>query len=226
MKIAILLTLVSISLISCYKHPEACFQTDTIQYTVNENIQFFNCSENYDEVIWDFGDGTKSTEITPSKAYNSGGIYLVELTAYTDNGKEQDSYISSIVIGERYIENIQINNLRFTDSLGNNWDNDGTGPDIQLFIEKLQSGDKFYTKQRDNLNHSRLPYIWQDIFSYNSPNPIDVKISDEMWKIDLYDMDTGPEDLMATWTVNPYAGNFPTTLKKDDIEILINWEIK
>ncbi len=52
-------------------------------HTINNDIgkvTFLNTSENADSYMWDFGDGTTSTEINPIKIYGTG-TYTVKLTA-------------------------------------------------------------------------------------------------------------------------------------------------
>ena len=51
------------------------------------NINFNNTSTgNVLGSIWDFGDGNSSTQLNPSHAYNSSGIYPVTLIAISDSG--------------------------------------------------------------------------------------------------------------------------------------------
>ena len=50
-------------------------------------VDFTNTSSNATTYSWDFGDGNGSTEVNPSHTYDSGGSYLVELTAINDCGE-------------------------------------------------------------------------------------------------------------------------------------------
>ncbi|AFD07984.1 T9SS type B sorting domain-containing protein [Solitalea canadensis] len=65
--------------------PQAAFTTDPIMpvklfppYTV----KFTNLSQNADSYIWDFGDGSTSTEINPQHVYEKDGVYNITLTAF------------------------------------------------------------------------------------------------------------------------------------------------
>ena len=49
----------------------------------NNHIFFTNNSENYDSLVWDFGDGQTSTEENPEHIYVSDGIYTVTLTVFS-----------------------------------------------------------------------------------------------------------------------------------------------
>lgn len=68
--------------------PEACFTWCPICPKVMEAFRFINCSIDPDgEIVswlWDFGDGTTSTDPDPVHQYGRVGIYIVTLTV-TDN---------------------------------------------------------------------------------------------------------------------------------------------
>lgn len=86
-------------------NPNSCNKVDSIEYsiTVNPNptaafsysplipatnvpTSFFNQSQNAVRYVWDFGDNTGSTEVSPVHAYNRTGSYQVCLTAYNEQG--------------------------------------------------------------------------------------------------------------------------------------------
>lgn len=54
-------------------------------YVNDEDVNFFNMSENADSWVWDFGDGATSTDTTPKHKYTSEGIYNVTLKVTTKN---------------------------------------------------------------------------------------------------------------------------------------------
>jgi len=64
----------------------------SFQYEVDANeflkVQFDNFSQNASSYAWDFGDGSNSTEESPSHTYASGGDYSVTLTASNSEGTE------------------------------------------------------------------------------------------------------------------------------------------
>ncbi|MCF8247554.1 MAG: CotH kinase family protein [Saprospiraceae bacterium] len=64
-------------------------QASFSQISLGNAIQFTNESvPSVDNVLWDFGDGSTSTEINPAHAYSTGGKVNVCLTAYrTDAGQ-------------------------------------------------------------------------------------------------------------------------------------------
>ncbi|HUH33586.1 MAG TPA: gliding motility-associated C-terminal domain-containing protein, partial [Daejeonella sp.] len=50
--------------------------------TAPANVQFLNNSTDADSYLWDFGDGSTSTEESPSHEYTAFGEYNITLTAY------------------------------------------------------------------------------------------------------------------------------------------------
>jgi len=61
------------------------------------DLQFENLSSNASAYLWDFGDGTQSTQFEPIKFYEQGGNYTVTLTAYSQFNRT-DKDVSSMVI--------------------------------------------------------------------------------------------------------------------------------
>ncbi len=68
---------------------------------VGQTIQFNNLSNNALTYLWNFGDGTTSTLMNPTKIYNAIGNYIVKLTAY--NGTTQHIFQTIINISITYV---------------------------------------------------------------------------------------------------------------------------
>ena len=65
-----------------------------------DNTHFFITSEDpYDNLVWDFGDGTTSNQEDTYHMYVNPGIYYVSLTLSL-NGVEYDPFIKQIIISE------------------------------------------------------------------------------------------------------------------------------
>jgi M6 family metalloprotease-like protein len=68
--------------ITVYGQVTAAFSPSSQQVKVGEAVLFTNNSLNAETYLWDFGDGVgTSTELHPSYAYTSTGLYTVTLTA-------------------------------------------------------------------------------------------------------------------------------------------------
>jgi gliding motility-associated-like protein len=64
------------------------------------NIQFNNSSTGANTFLWDFGDGTSSTEKNPVHTYNKKGNFTITLTATNTNSCSTSINKSDIVIIE------------------------------------------------------------------------------------------------------------------------------
>jgi len=63
-------------------------------------ISFTNTSTNANTFLWDFGDSTSSTDMSPTHTYTSGGNYIVKLTATGTNSSHSTS--KSIIVNNDY----------------------------------------------------------------------------------------------------------------------------
>lgn len=61
--------------------PIADFTVSKTTVTVDEVIQFTNTSDNATSFTWSFGDGTTSTEASPTKSYSTSNSFVVTLSA-------------------------------------------------------------------------------------------------------------------------------------------------
>jgi PKD repeat protein len=94
-----IIILVVFSLTGCQKEPAASFTASKTLATVNENITFTNTTGDGDHYEWDFGDGSKSEETSPSHSFTKVGDYVVTLKAFSKNGKKTSSVSETITIG-------------------------------------------------------------------------------------------------------------------------------
>ena len=71
-------------------------------YSISNPIQFINMSDSdFNEIIWDFGDGTFSDQESPFHTYYTPGLYTVTQTIIFDFGCSY-SYSQSILIEDGY----------------------------------------------------------------------------------------------------------------------------
>ena len=100
----ILLIFVSL-LISCNKEedpakPTASFTTTKADYNTGEAIVFTNTSADATAFVWSFGDATTSTEKSPTKTYNTAGVYVVTMTATGPGGSASATKQLTITVAE------------------------------------------------------------------------------------------------------------------------------
>jgi PKD repeat protein len=74
--------------------PEVLFTT---QNDVNGLVTFTNASQNANSYNWSFGDGTTSTQATPSHLYTNDGIYIISLTAVNACGQSTNTQTVTVI---------------------------------------------------------------------------------------------------------------------------------
>ncbi len=95
--------------VSAYDSPKAYFELSPAQVYVNdEQVRFFNLSQNANSYLWNFGDGDTTNVAQPFHRYMEEGVYDITLWAYSSNGCS-DKYVLSP--GVTVIPN---GNLRFS----------------------------------------------------------------------------------------------------------------
>ncbi len=148
--------------------PYADFTADN-RYSCNGRVQFENLSLNgAEEYLWDFGDGSSSTEENPLHLYNQSGVFDVSLTAineYGDAVKQKNNYITVVLDNAPDIENTTVcrdslftlsagnqTNLNwYTDQTcinlvhtGNTWSHDPLQADTQYWLRGFNPGETLY----------------------------------------------------------------------------------
>ncbi|MCP4427640.1 MAG: PKD domain-containing protein, partial [Chloroflexi bacterium] len=71
--------------------PIADFSASPLSGTAPLTAAFTNLSQNSVSYLWQFGDGSTSTQISPVHVYTQTGAYTVTLTAYGTNGLPDDN---------------------------------------------------------------------------------------------------------------------------------------
>lgn len=84
--------------------PNASFTiSNNITICTGEGVDFTNTSSNASSYIWDFGNGTISTDVNPTAYYTTNGFYTVTLTAIEGNTNDQTSQNVTINVVEKPI---------------------------------------------------------------------------------------------------------------------------
>jgi len=74
------------------------FNADFSFMQTNNSISCTNLSSNYENLIWDFGDGTSSFDEDPIHVYSNGGVYTITLSALTNGGCLLDTLSVNITV--------------------------------------------------------------------------------------------------------------------------------
>mgnify|MGYP000954701765 FL=1 len=93
----------NVTLVTANPSPEASFTTATS--TSNLDAVFTNTSMHATDYTWDFGDGSGSTQESPTHTYAAAGPYTVTLLAESSEGTSQ--YTAVVIVGNptNYITN-------------------------------------------------------------------------------------------------------------------------
>lgn len=175
--ITIFLSFLFIFLIGCKKSDNSVNPVEQIPDPVasfdilgdletKSNINFVNTSKNADTFVWEFGDGTASTEKNPTKQYNSYGIFFVKLTATNSSTGKSSIAIKEIKIkpSKVFFKSIDVVDIPFVDANGSGWDLN-SGPDV--FIQFVDSvGNVLISSSRSiyyDVKPSDLPIGWDFI---------------------------------------------------------------
>ena len=118
------------------------------QFDFNQNgnvFDFINKSSNFENCIWDFGDGNQSTDFNPTHTYLQNGVYDVILTIQTNSGCLSEVYSVQVNVNSSQINEYQENKkiIKSFNILGNQINENFKGFIIEI-DSKGKSGKKIY----------------------------------------------------------------------------------
>lgn len=95
---------------------------------VESEIKFLNSSMDAAGQLWDFGDGTQSTAISPTHTYMNPGVYTVTLTGYSTSNNCPSTTTSTIEILDRPVADFKPSTLTGCSPLTVDFTNASSGP--------------------------------------------------------------------------------------------------
>lgn len=179
--------------------PVACFSPSEQLKKPFEPISFLNCSENYDRLLWDFGDGVTSDVVYPSHSWTKSGSYDVKLTAFRKN--KPSSATKRVVIAKT----LQINCYMKLSNIKEPWASGGL--EYSLYLVRSDSSRQFISGK---VCPPPLPYIQLSAVAFISGDDpfgvyhLELIVSDATGKVDSFvtdeiDMVNGPKTLTASF---------------------------
>lgn len=90
------IVLIAFLVLSCTKEevrPTFPLSAEIFHSVVDKQVAFTALTHSATNWLWDFGDGTTSTEKNPVHVYSEGGYYIATLTASDNNGASVNSEI-------------------------------------------------------------------------------------------------------------------------------------
>jgi gliding motility-associated-like protein len=81
------ITVLKPQIIEVFQNPTALFDIKpSIAYIPQDKLYTRNASQNATSYLWDFGDGTQSTQFEPTHLYEEEGVYNIQLISRTPEG--------------------------------------------------------------------------------------------------------------------------------------------
>lgn len=102
----------AILLVGCEKKPTACIDFD--EYVeAGTQWEFESCSEDFEFLTWDFGDGNygyvgNEGQATALRTFTNEGKYLLTLTAYANGAFRSDETTKLINVSYRYVDKFEV----------------------------------------------------------------------------------------------------------------------
>ena len=102
-----LLLAVVITITSCASKKVSFLVSDTEELKAPVNIDFSNTSEEWESFVWDFGDGTMSTDTAPSHTYYLSGTYTVTLKGKSGKKIKESKQLIEVMPPDRCLIRIE-----------------------------------------------------------------------------------------------------------------------
>lgn len=174
------------------KQPVAHFLVDRYIYETGEKIAFENRSINAESYHWEFGDGETAEAENPVKTYKLPEDkhyqeFVVTLTAENAEGST-NTFSETLHVGKRFLREIAVGSVTFTDSAGNNLEADNL-LDIYLYFghkgdkNSHSIAEKRSTTTRQNISQDAFPLI----FSF--PEQSAYILDNTTWFLEVYEDD-------------------------------------
>ncbi len=178
----------------CQDPPEACFAVDATVVDQNFPVLFSNCSVFQQQgYSWDFGDGTTSTATSPVHRFSEQGEYLVALTSLANNSVNDDTYSEIIKVAQRRFGTLLVQGLP-EDNNGTPWDA-ASNPDVKVtFTNQATTTLEYTTAIQPDFN------VNNDLSISGAGANFELKPA--TYLIEVFDDDSGSEELMASFTIN------------------------
>jgi len=146
------------------------------------SVVFLNSSENSSINVWDFGDGSTSSEKNPTHIFSKGGTYNVTLSSLNKDLKK--AIINKTITIKNAPTKLKINSIIVSSlpfinpTTGASWDS-GNGPDVYFIMspDPLTSTNSYFTTERfDNIIPGNLPLTFKGGLPF-TVSSLDLKLS-------------------------------------------------
>ncbi len=199
--------------------PSVNFNSQSQISDCNPAIQFENTSETTPETtyLWDFGDGSNSTEENPLHVYHSNGNYSVKLKAENSNG--QDSLIKEEYIFINLSTLYQISDYAICETSGSVTIDTELAGEVHWYnnIDEETSFHVGASYTTPELSESEIYYVQETVFGdeYNGGEPDDSESGDYVNSHNYLLFDCTEECILETVKVYANEAGTRTIYLKD-----------
>jgi len=197
-----------ILLSNCTPQPQSCLRADKTSILSGESVGFTSCALDYKRVVWNFGDGSATSDSANiNHTFSTPGTYLVEQKVLSKKDKKWDRSTLLITVSypyqpQRYLTRIQLNSFATTNN-GAAWDAiPASGPDVFISYGVDGSVSQFSTSQIQDLQLANCPVFWDF-----SPDLNKLLLTNQTWRIRIADNDgtlvQPASQTMSEFTINP-----------------------
>lgn len=188
-------------------------------------VLFVNTSKNGATYLWDFGDGTTSTEDNPKHIYTQGGTYTITLTATGAGGTHTTT--KTIIIDNAPTKVTVVKIWLMQIPLNVQWDATN-GPDVYIDLSD-HKGNLFTTSETKpivNITAAKLPTWWMPV------DPHEITDFSESRFIDVWDDDEPNQDQVigsVEFAISDYLTGderYPTTVTKTENNVTVKLELE
>jgi PKD repeat protein len=168
----------------CRRVPLAKFEVSASTITPGETVTFDNKTFNGKSYLWDFGDGTTSTDKETTHTYNDEGSFTVTLTAYSKKGNNSSSKSQVITVAK---SQAQVDAENSSTMIIDTWSLDS------LNLDEI-NGTTHYNFTLDQLWGGTTQYLW----TFNSPNTLDMYRDGNYENSDTWNFSSGVDLLVPS----------------------------
>ena len=158
---------------------------------VGEVVPLTNTSQHATRYEWRSSDNATvvNTATSPKVTFAQPGTYTITLTAFTATG-QSTSTTQTLKVGRRYLKEVRVNNLSFSNAAGNPWDS-GSGPDVKWTLA-YQTTRKATGTTVTDVTQTLLPLSWNTA-------PLNVEAANAGWTLTFWETNNllGDEQMLS-----------------------------
>jgi hypothetical protein len=146
---------------------------------VGERVPLTNTSQYATRYEWRSSDNPTlvNTATSPTVTFAQPGTYTLTLTAFNAAGQSA-STTQTLKVGRRYLKEVRVNNLSFSNAAGNPWDS-GSGPDVKWTLAYQTTRKASGTTVAD-VTQPQLPLSWNTV-------PLTLEMANAGWALTFWE---------------------------------------